>query len=249
MGTLINEYDISKLNYQIFGSKDSIDYDILVIVDKIYSIEHSHALIKQLNEYYQLIYVDKKINCNLGVLANDYTLVDVFKGSVDECNNALYYTYSNHIQPGINLINKVVKRDIELKFKRVARHLLTFFSRDAKLRTEIKDALRSDDFIKRITVIKKINFNNYINFDFKKNEYAEDIWKVISFQLGQVIELYKGNEIYDKDGIRNLDYIPNNFINRKKLSKMEFCILDNVRKEYIKLSEQLIRTMSNFKEL
>lgn len=50
------------------------------------------------------------MNCNL-VVVNDGILVDCFKGTVDELNNAILYTYGLHKQENV-YDNKTVWVDV-----------------------------------------------------------------------------------------------------------------------------------------
>jgi hypothetical protein len=45
IGSLMN-----KLKFQIFGSSSSIDYDILIFVDKLGTIQENHDLVDEYNE-------------------------------------------------------------------------------------------------------------------------------------------------------------------------------------------------------
>ena len=61
--------------FQIFGSASSLDYDVMVFVDKLESIESNHQRIKILNVELENLfalkhYDKKKINANLAVLEN-----------------------------------------------------------------------------------------------------------------------------------------------------------------------------------
>ena len=79
--------------FYLFGSEDSRDYDVIVSVDEIpQNIDAAHNICKYWNQKLSEILPDKPLNCNLGVFDNG-RLVDVFKGTVDELINVIYYTY------------------------------------------------------------------------------------------------------------------------------------------------------------
>jgi hypothetical protein len=172
------------MKYYLFGSENSLDYDILVECDSIpRDIHQAHAICKEFNDKLSLIYTDKKINCNL-ITVKDNEIINCHKGTIDELNNCLFYTYNLHKQAFPNPILKSVERDLNEKILRVSRFILTFYSR-TELRTEIKSALRGN-LLQRLAVLKKIDFKTMTEFTDKK-EKKEDIYKVLAFQLAQVL--------------------------------------------------------------
>ncbi|MBL0287093.1 MAG: hypothetical protein IPQ19_06650 [Bacteroidetes bacterium] len=130
--------------YQIFGSQNSLDIDVVFFVDKIPdTINNAANLCKQYSEL--LISTsdkNKKTNANLAVVQNG-NLQDVFKGTVDELNNALFYTYALHEQKHVNQITKLSVRDINLKYLRCARMILSFLTKTT-YRGIIKQALNTN---------------------------------------------------------------------------------------------------------
>ena len=166
-------------------------------------------------------------------------LVDVFKGTVDELINVIYYTYNNHKQFYPNPISEPVIRDIDEKILRVARFLITFYSR-THLRTQIKAALRGD-LKQKLEVLKQFDFTKMTQFPGKK-EKDEDIWKVISFQFGQLFSLIDGFEkdSYTKNGIISNYPDLSNMLQRQPLNKSDLEILNKYLERFIKLIESRI---------
>lgn len=222
--------------YQIFGSKSSKDYDVLLFVNALApTIDANHALIKDYNSLLEELFISKgypakKVNCNLGVL-KDGRLINVFKGTYDEVNNSLYYTYNRHEQdyqqhvllPYDRLNNDFFKH---LKLKRCARFILSFYSRVPELREEIKEALRGD-FNKRLAVLKMIDFLKMKEFP-KKKDSKEDIYKTLAFQLAQTLSLFNGMEIFSKEGV--VAHYPQleKFIMRKPFTDFDLICLNNM---------------------
>jgi hypothetical protein len=240
------KFSEEKTPFYIFGSENSQDYDVIVSVDSIpENIDLAHSIVKNWNNKISKILDDKPLNCNLGVFDGE-KLIKVFKGTVDELNNVLYYTYNNHNQFFPNPIKSPVKRDVDEKILRVARFLITFYSR-THLRPQIKSALRGN-LKDKLEVLKKIDFVEMTDFPGKKEKY-EDIWKVISFQFGQVFSLIDGFEkdSYTKNGIiknypdlkQFLDRSPLNLSNLETLNKYldRFIKLIESRIDNIKLTE------------
>jgi len=225
--------------FYVFGSKDSIDYDVLVQVDYIpQDIDKAHNICKDFNTKLSTILIGKELNTNLAIFDNG-KIVQVFKGTIDELNNVIFYTYHLHNQYHPNPITSPVRRDVDQKILRVARFILSFYSRTF-LRQEIKNALRNDLTFK-LEVLKKIDFITMQDFTGKK-ERLEDIYKVIAFQFGQVFSLIDGYEkdSYQKDGII-LNYADlKKFLKREKLTNSDMEILNSYLARFISLIEARI---------
>jgi len=222
-----------KYKYQLFGSKNSIDYDVAIFVDVIHnSFELNNKIVKQCNSHIHDIFIDKsmpvkKLNCNL-VVVNDNIVVDCFKGTNDEINNSLYMTYDNHIQFYENQIDRLVTRDIKLKHVRVLRILLSFLSRTEN-RQCVKYALKSKDNKVRTDCLNNINLQDVIDTT-KRNIKYEDYLKIISFQIGQIIGLLKGIELYTKNDIGIVFPDLANMINRNKITKYDLITLESYKR-------------------
>lgn len=241
--------------YQIFGSKSSQDYDVLLNVSELRSIDENHQLIKTWNEilfkqFKKEGYEEKKVNCNLGVLGHG-KIIQVFKGTYDEVNNSMYRTYSLHNQPFANLVTDLYDRTNgdffkHLKLKRCYRFLLSFYSRVPELREDIKLALKGD-FVKRLEVLSKIDLTKHIDFP-KKKDKVEDIYKVIAFQLAQTLCLFKGVEVYTKEEALLAYPVLSNAILRKPLTSFDLEKMNKVLIELLILGEQEAKKMTNLNE-
>lgn len=227
--------------FYLFGSEDSTDYDILVSVDYIpEDIDKAHNLCKHYNKILSEVLTDKELNCNLGIF-KDGRIVQVFKGTVDELNNVIYYTYDNHKQFFPNPILSPVPRDVDEKILRVARFIITFYSRSG-LRSQIKLALRGN-LIQKLEVLKMIDFVEMVEFPGKK-ERLEDIYKVLAFQFGQVFSLIDGHESdsYTKNGvIKNYPDL-GNLLRRVSVSRSDLEVLNRYLKRFIELLENRIQS-------
>jgi hypothetical protein len=235
-----------KNKFYIFGSENSTDYDILVEVDEILPIEKSHDICKLFNVELSKILKDKPINSNLAVIKND-RIVEVFKGTSDELNNVLFYTYDNHDQYFDNPIKEPIIRDIDEKILRVSRFIITFFSR-TDLRVLVKSALRGD-LKDKLKVLKSLDFVTMNDFSGKK-EKIEDIYKVIAFQFGQVFSLIDGYESdsYTKNGvIKNYPDLKN-ILNRGVMKIEDFKTLNSYLNRFINLLEEKIESGIKLKE-
>jgi hypothetical protein len=172
----------------IHGSHDSLDIDVFYVFDKLPSYKECYDFCS-----------NKEENRNIIVIKDGF-VVDCFKGTVDEIQNSLLSTYHLHKQDFDLIINSKVKRNIPLKIIRVIRCILSYFSRTV-FKEQVKKALKSTSLKEKINIIKILDFD--IVNEFGKNGSKEDIYKTISFQIGQVLGLLNGKEFYTKQDVSN----------------------------------------------
>lgn len=182
--------------YYIFGSSDSVDCDIMVIVDAIGTIAESKVAMEQYASVLQPHY-DRKININLAVI-QDGIIADVFKGSVDECNNSVLHTYNLHPQTHSLQITRTLPRDPGLKALRSMRAILSFISR-TQYRDIVKQALIGNA-INKHCALNDIQLSTITEFG-RKNINTVDFYKMLAFQMGQSYLLNQDVEVYTKDDI------------------------------------------------
>lgn len=182
------------VEYQFFGSEDSVDLDVCFFVNRIGTIEESRRHLVELCAL--LADTNKTINGNLAVV-NNGNVSHCFKGSIDELNNSLLKTYSFHKQDFSLKIERAVKRNVWAKIERCNRTVLAYFTRTA-IRTEVKAALKQAEDLK-LDFLEQLNLNVFK--DFGKNGSKVEVFKSIAFQLGQTLALFDGIELYDKAGI------------------------------------------------
>ena len=132
-----------------FGSADSIDVDVLQVVDSLPSLEECKALCR-----------DSKYNLNL-VTVKDGVIADCFKGLPDETNNALLRTHSLHRSgEGRSLpIDREVLRIVPLKIVRGTRLILSMLTR-TPYRSPIKAALRLSIRVSALRRSRALIFNH-----------------------------------------------------------------------------------------
>jgi hypothetical protein len=184
--------------FHIFGSRSSIDRDVLVFVDTLPTLEASKTLATQLAPHIQAHFEDvKKPNINFGIL-RDGIVIETLKGIPDETNNAILATYGFHLQPYPLAITRPVVRDVLAKYQRTARVILSLYSRTTH-RQAVKQALRGD-FVARCAMLEQIDFSVPVG-DFGKHASPDDAYKSIAFQLGQAIALAQGVELYTKEDL------------------------------------------------
>lgn len=174
------------MNKYIHGSEDSIDVDVYYVFDKMPSFKECQDFCS-----------DKEENRNI-ITIQDGIVVDCYKGTPDEINNGLYYTYDLHQQIAPMPIKRLVERDVLIKSVRVVRCLLSHLSR-TRHRETVKMALGSPDWQMKIFTLGIINLSEID--DFGKNGTKLDVLKVFAFQLGQILGLHEGVELYTKSAV------------------------------------------------
>lgn len=189
----------------IHGSEDSIDLDVFYLFDKMPNFQECQEFCS-----------DDIENRNI-IVMKDGIVIDCYKGTIDEINNGLYYTYNLHQQDFENPIEKLVERDILIKTLRVVRCFLSHCSR-TKYRDIVKKALKSASWKYKISVFKDIDFKNIK--DYGKNGTYEDTLKIFAFQLGQVLALYEGIELYTKSQVASKYKKLKQFLYREKNSNI-----------------------------
>lgn len=228
--------------YQIFGSENSLDVDLVFFIGEMpKTVLEKLSLSKELTKLMEASFLEKVINANLAVCKNGH-LIEVYKGTTDELNNALFYTYSYHEQRYDNQISKLLHRDLDLKFLRSSRMILSFLSK-TEYRFLVKNALKGD-INEKLKALKAISLNQITAFG--KDKSNENSIKSIAFQLGQTILLYEGKEVYTKNQI--LTCIPEL---KKYLLREPNVDLEDLQKclsEFVELLKIRVVTMKNFSE-
>jgi len=205
--------------FNIFGSHDSQDIDLMVFLDELPNIQKCKELCKKLEK--DLIpeipdYDGRPLNVNLGVLktvpksSTDDNIfysrqrgdvIDkVFKGYPCETNNSILSTYNLHDNQAHPMMvdNHVTNHDwMQIKAARVLRVMLSFISR-TQYRKGVKAALKGNTELKMNTLMN-IDFNTIE--DFGKPQVKKDIMKGFAFQMGQSMAHFIDEEYFTKEDI------------------------------------------------
>jgi len=178
----------------IHGSEDSTDLDVLYIVDEL----------PDKAECKRFCSADPSENRNVATVS-DGVITSVYKGTVDELNNALLRTYHLHPQTDELLVTRELERCVPLKLVRAVRILLSYMSR-THYRSQVKPALRGT-WTDKLNMLDKIDLTTVDFNAFHKGDHNRaDILKTYAFQIGQVtgllhnqqIEVYTKSEIAEK---------------------------------------------------
>lgn len=195
----------NKLIFNVFGSKSSIDCDVMVVVnDDFVKNKYDNHCKKILPQLETQIKTNKPINinfCKLNVNDNDnsVTLSWTHMGNPDECNNSLFQTYQNHIdlQCQKMFVTKLLPRNVGMKIVRCCRFMISLLSRTTHTE-EVNSALKKYFLRFRLEVLKKMEYDKVL-FEGKQRYTPQKIFKLIAFQIAQTSTLIKGVEIYSKE--------------------------------------------------
>jgi hypothetical protein len=222
--------------YYFYGSGNSIEKDVLIQIEKkeMPQVQEERKIfLKNLELEYHLNW-----NTNLIVIENGIIIDTIYpKSWVDSLNNSLYVTYNLHEQVFENPINFMVKRNKLLAIYKAVRTVLSLNSRTDK-RTLIRPFLNGiHDFNLKLKSLKSIDLRDINSFN-QKNFKDIDIWKTISFYVGQNVLLIEQNiEIYTKNDL--LKYYPelSVYINRFEYSNSDLNFLQCLLEYWINLVE------------
>lgn len=165
----------------IHGSKDSIDLDVVYVFDELPSDQECARFCAE----------DPAENRNI-IVVRDGQIAACYKGFPDENNNALLATYPLHEQEAPLLITHRVPRDIFLKALAVTRKVLMMIRR-----TQEKAAARA---ALKGTWQSKMDLLSAFRLQDARWEACDPVEekKRIAFQLGQILGLLRGEELYTK---------------------------------------------------
>ena len=214
----------------IHGSEDSIDTDVVYVVDTLPSLQECKRFCSDKNE-----------NRNICVVKNGI-VIECYKGTPDEVNNAVFLTYHLHEQEYPLLITRLVQRDVTAKCMRAVRIILSHLSR-SQYRPQIKEALVGDWFT-RIKTLEDIDLTTIDFSTLNKNMTREDILKTIAFQIGQTYHLTNGLELYTKNDVAEASFVLTQFLYRWKDSRI--IDLENCKHQFLERIKECIVSNGEF---
>jgi len=220
--------------YYIYGSDDSTDQDVIIIVPKEDMPETQED--RKNKVFFLLKEYNLNWNATLAVIENGIISDTIFtKSWIDSLNNALLETYSLHQQEYELSVTKKQIRNKTLAIYKAVRTVLTMLTR-TEYRTQIRPIIKGiHDFNLKLEILDKIDFLSLSEFH-QKNTRDEDIWKIIAFYVGQNIALIENDiEIYTKKNFVSHFNDLDAFIYRKKISAENKMILQKYIKHWLKL--------------
>ncbi len=223
--------------YYRFGSKDSLDIDILIEHPESTGLEKDKDLIKSIkNQYHQI----DDWNVNIISIENGEVVKSIpSKGFPDGVNNSLYETYHLHNQKFPFPLTRKLERNIVAAIEKCLTAIFTFYKRTLQndfyesIPKEIKNGKASMEL--RLNKLNEIDFNLLPYDDDTKNKNA---FKSIAFNIGQTISLINGIEIYTKADLVYLHPELSSIIKRENIGLLEQLnskkdeLIKTIRKRY-----------------
>ncbi|MFC0780061.1 hypothetical protein [Flavobacterium sp. HJSW_4] len=220
--------------YYVYGSDDSTDLDVIIVISKEEMPEkqedRKNKVLALLREY------DLNWNATFAVIENGRISDTIFtKSWIDSLNNALLETYSLHQQKHELLVTEKHLRNKTLAIYKAVRTVLTMLTR-TEYRTQIRPILKGiHDFNLKLEALKNIDFVSISQFN-QKNTDDIDIWKIIAFYVGQNIALIENDiEIYTKKKLVHHFKELEPFIYRKAILEEDKKVLQNYISHWLSL--------------
>lgn len=190
--------------FNVHGSEDSIDVDVMVAVDERWMQPHKpHALVAECKRLTGPVAsalglpAHADVNVNLCV-ARDGVLVWVAKGDASESNNGLLRTYGLHRQLHPPLATRAQPRLVNAKLHRGLRSLLGCFTR-TQHRALLKAALRSNGTWRtRLDALHALCVADALRWEQPMMGDACDELKRAAFQAVQMVYLLQQREVFTK---------------------------------------------------
>ncbi|MFD2603474.1 hypothetical protein [Flavobacterium suzhouense] len=216
--------------YYFFGSKDSLDIDVMINHPQASGIERDKELINDIKQKYP-----STTDWNINIITIDNGVVTntiPSKGNPDGVNNSLYETYNLHKQKyPFPLLNKV-ERDCNTAIEKCLSYIFTFYKN-----TECKNLYKYiPKEIKNGKAEISIRLEHLKNIDLTHLPYLEDIknknaFKSLAFNIGQTISLINGIEIYTKSDLVYYHINLSSFIKRESIGDLK--IINQKKEELI----------------
>ncbi|KFF05407.1 hypothetical protein [Flavobacterium reichenbachii] len=220
--------------YYIYGSEDSTDQDVIIIIPKEEmpetQEERKNKVLFLLKEY------NLNWNATFAVIENGKITDTIYtKSWIDSLNNALLETYFLHAQKHELLVREKHVRNKTLAIYKAVRTVLTLLTR-TEYRTQIRPILKGiHDFNLKLEALCKVDFTAVSEFN-QKNTADADIWKIIAFYVGQNIALIENDiEIYTKKNLVKTFPDLEPFIYRKEITATEKIVLQQYINRWLKL--------------
>ena len=201
----------------IHGSEDSIDCDVIYMVDEVPSQKDAKAFCCE----------DPTENRNVAVVRNG-RISWCYKGFTDEVNNSLLATYVLHRQNDRLLVTERMERDLLLKLLAVLRKLLMEL-RHASIRHEARKALKAG-YSERVRLLEQTVLPE-LEWIIPETERLERV-KTMAFQLGQALSLHERMELYTKSALAKYDASLKPYLYREPCS---LAYLEDVKIRFLKI--------------
>lgn len=210
------EFKMSRLTYNIYGSADSTDVDVAIFLNRLPVLTEDRKRLGSM--------IKEHLNCGWNIIlakVENGIIADCTapKASLDSLNNAIFNTYKFHFeyQVGPCEVKQPVDRNKILAIYKTVRILGTYLTR-TEYRTSIRPTMHFSFSLKeKIENLLRVNINKVTSFN-QPNVSDQDVWKTWAFYVVQNIALIQNIEIYTKaDAVAFMPYIKP-FIYREELN-------------------------------
>jgi hypothetical protein len=154
--------------FNIFGSPNGNDLDILVLVNKKFTQLKTNQIDRicvLYSEHFKVLYPDTIIDINL-VFVEHSKIIWVGHGTTWETNNALFATYNLHTQKHSCFVDSyIIPTTIEInnKLHRAIRNILSMYTRSIQYRDDVKKVLSASSTLNdRLNVVRSIDNSKVI---------------------------------------------------------------------------------------
>lgn len=216
-----------------YGSNTSTDIDLFIAIDRIpENNREDRQNIEELREMVKYVILDsmkvndKRIDYSFIHVSDDGVIDWCEYDDLEECNNALYYTFDHHVYNNavvrVNPVKRKLTQNVSFKIVKVVRQLLTLLSR-TEYRDDVKYLLKNGTFKQRLEfVIRMVSEQKFSKIQtFNKNLDDVEILKDIAFSFIQLYSLIEDVDVFCKKDacLRFPDLAP--FILREDDAKLE----------------------------
>jgi hypothetical protein len=221
--------------YNIFGSPDGNDIDILVLVNEKISQLNKNQLDRLCilySEHFKLLYSNLSVDINL-ILVEEYKIIWVAHGTIWETNNALFATYDLHTQKYKCFVNNNIMpttTEINNKLHKAVRNILSMYIRSIQYRNDVKKALNSTSTLnERLNVVLSIDNSRIIWADNRNNIVKiNKQTKRACYQTLQALSSINTPGLYTKQDLCRSCPTIKNFLYHNTLTEIDYVNLNLV---------------------
>lgn len=215
--------------YYYFGSENSTDEDVLIVVDEIpENMEIAIQYLKKLNRTFEVNWNSNLIVIKDGLIVNSIPA----KGSPDSIGFSLNDTYHLHEQAFDYPITQLWKRHKLLHIYKCVRTILSVCTR-THYRKDIMPLKGIHPFENKLKSLGVVDFTKIDTFNNKYQSDA-DSWKTIAFYLGQSFLYFSNDKYYmQKDQIANEFPFLRPFLYRETITQRDKEKLEDMKMVYL----------------
>lgn len=226
---------VDVLKFNVHGSHDSLDVDVVVAVDEHWAQPtiKPHMLVAECTRLAgpvadALGVPVALVNCNL-VVVRDGVIAWVAKGDNTETNNALLCTYALHVQRWPPFATRALQRNVNAKLHRGVRSALGAFTR-TNHRAAVKAALRSAVvFGERVRVLSELDV---AHVQWEASVVPAEELKRAAFQTAQMWHLlHRDVELFTKAAVADASPALAVFMRREPASPQDMAQLQAAVRE------------------